>query len=72
MVCFDRYDMLRNADGSIRGSIKMIESLKQKKKKGKKGKDTDDWTWKEHAEMVKFTRVITKLDYNLDFQKLKL
>ncbi|KAG1658544.1 putative ATP-dependent RNA helicase DDX5 [Nymphon striatum] len=51
-----KYDMLRNADGSIRGSIKMIESLKEKKKKGKKGKDTDDWTWKEQAEMVKFTR----------------
>uniref|UniRef100_T1JBR9 Unconventional myosin-XV n=1 Tax=Strigamia maritima TaxID=126957 RepID=T1JBR9_STRMM len=50
----DKYEMLRTADGSIRGSLKMIESLKTKKK-GKKGKDSD-WTWKEQVEMVKYTK----------------
>ncbi|PRD26924.1 UNVERIFIED_CONTAM: Myo15a [Trichonephila clavipes] len=48
--------MLRTRDGSIRGSIKLIESLKTKKGKSKKGKDTSDWTWKELADMVKYTK----------------
>ncbi|GBM19264.1 Unconventional myosin-XV [Araneus ventricosus] len=52
----DKYEMLRTRDGSIRGSIKLIESLKTKKGKGKKGKDTSDWTWKELADMVKYTK----------------
>ncbi|GAB6020238.1 Unconventional myosin-XV [Chamberlinius hualienensis] len=50
----DKYEMLRTADGSIRGSLKMIESMKAKKK-GKKGKDTE-WTWREQVDMVKYTK----------------
>ena len=51
--------MLRTRDGSIRGSIKLIESLKTRKAKGKKNKDGkgEDWTWKELADMVKYTKV---------------
>lgn len=54
-----RYEMLRTRDGSIRGSIKLIESLKTRKSKGKKSKDGkgEDWTWKELADMVKYTKV---------------
>lgn len=54
-----RYEMLRTRDGSIRGSIKLIESLKTRKGKGKKNKDGkgEDWTWKELADMVKYTKV---------------
>lgn len=48
--------MLKTADGSISGSLKVIESLKGKKK-GKKGKDGAEWTWKEQVDLVKFTPV---------------
>ncbi|XP_028967897.1 unconventional myosin-XV-like [Galendromus occidentalis] len=56
----DKYDVLRDRENSIRGSIKMLESLKQSKqqgkKKGKKGDDDSDWTWKELTELVKFSK----------------
>lgn len=48
--------MLKTADGSISGSLKVIESLKSKKK-GKKGKDGAEWTWKEQVDLVKFSAV---------------
>ncbi len=59
--------MLRTRDGSIRGSIKLIESLKTRKAKGKKNKDGkgEDWTWKELADMVKYTKVSVQLIPNL-------
>jgi hypothetical protein len=42
--------MLKTADGSISGSLKVIESLKaNKKNKGKKGNKDNDWTWKEQV-----------------------
>jgi hypothetical protein len=42
--------MLKTADGSISGSLKVIESLKaNKKNKGKKGSKETDWTWKEQV-----------------------
>ena len=51
--------MLKTADGSISGSLKVIESLKSKKK-GKKGKHQSDgaeWTWKEQVDLVKYSPV---------------
>lgn len=54
-----RYD-LKSKDGSIRGSIKLIENIKAKRK-GKKGKgsgDPSDWTWSEIANLVKFSKVM--------------
>lgn len=57
-----RYDVRGHMkDGSILGSIKMIENLKSKKK-GKSGKtmngsDTNDWTWSEFANLVKYCKV---------------
>lgn len=41
--------MLKTADGSISGSLKVIESLKSKKNKAKKGNKENDWTWKEQV-----------------------
>lgn len=43
-------------DNSIRGSIKMIENLKSKRKSKGKG-DTNDWTWSEFANLVKYSKV---------------
>jgi hypothetical protein len=49
-VFFLRFEMLKTADGSISGSLKVIESLKtNKKNKGKKGNKDNDWTWKEQV-----------------------
>ena len=49
-VFFIRFEMLKTADGSISGSLKVIESLKtSKKNKGKKGNKDNDWTWKEQV-----------------------
>lgn len=51
--------MMKTADGSISGSLKVIESLKSKKK-GKKSKGQQDgaeWTWKEQVDLVKFSTV---------------
>lgn len=48
--------MLKTADGSISGSLKVIESLKGKKK-GKKNKDGAEWTWKEQVDLVKYSSV---------------
>ena len=46
VICvYFRYEMLRTADGSIRGSLKMIASMK----KGKGKKKQEDWTWKEQV-----------------------
>ncbi|KAL3238861.1 hypothetical protein MRX96_021884 [Rhipicephalus microplus] len=47
----DRYEMLRDQNGSFRGSLKMLEDLKA----SKKGKDSD-WTWKELAQLIKFSK----------------
>lgn len=47
-----RFEMLKTADGSISGSLKVIESLKaNKKNKGKRGSKDTDWTWKEQVSM---------------------
>ena len=54
---FARYDLRGHLkDNSIRGSIKMIENLKSKKKSKGKG-DTNDWTWSEFANLVKYSKV---------------
>lgn len=49
--------MLKTSDGSISGSLKVIESKNKKnKEKGKgSGKDPSEWTWKEQVDLVKFT-----------------
>lgn len=39
--------MLRSEDGSIRGTLKVVESMKRKGRKHK-----DDWTWKEQVGTV--------------------
>lgn len=51
--------MLKTADGSISGSLKVIESLKSKKKnkKGKGQQDGAEWTWKEQVDLVKYSPV---------------
>ncbi|XP_065335143.1 unconventional myosin-XV isoform X4 [Cloeon dipterum] len=52
----EKFEMLKTADGSISGSLKVIESIKNNKKSKKKSKDnTSDWTWKEQVDMVKFS-----------------
>ncbi|XP_023287831.1 unconventional myosin-XV-like, partial [Orussus abietinus] len=56
----EKFEMLKTADGSISGSLKVIESLKSKKK-SKKGKgqvsDGAEWTWKEQVDLVKYSAV---------------
>lgn len=51
--------MLKTADGSISGSLKVIESLKSKKKnkKSKGQPDGTEWTWKEQVDLVKYSTV---------------
>lgn len=51
--------MLKTADGSISGSLKVIESLKSKKKnkKNKGQQDSAEWTWKEQVDLVKYSAV---------------
>lgn len=44
--------MLKTSDGSISGSLKVLES---KNKKNKAGKEQSEWTWKEQVDLVKFT-----------------
>lgn len=47
-----RFEMLKTADGSINGSLKVVESIKNNKKNKKKSKDnTSDWTWKEQVNL---------------------
>ncbi|CAG2064571.1 unnamed protein product, partial [Timema podura] len=41
--------MLKAADGSISGSLKVIESKGKKNKDKKKGNKENDWTWKEQV-----------------------
>ncbi|XP_069684997.1 unconventional myosin-XV isoform X6 [Periplaneta americana] len=54
----EKFEMLKTADGSISGSLKVIESLKtNKKSKGKKGNKENDWTWKEQVDLVKFSSI---------------
>ncbi|XP_062594386.1 unconventional myosin-XV-like isoform X8 [Saccostrea cucullata] len=51
--------MMRKDDGSIRGTIKMIESLKLRSMdpdKNRRGEGNAEWTWREQAELVKWTR----------------
>ncbi|KAK6623915.1 hypothetical protein RUM44_010771 [Polyplax serrata] len=52
-----RFEMLKTSDGSISGSLKVIESKNKKsKEKGKGGKGgSSEWTWKEQVDLVKFT-----------------
>jgi myosin-15 len=54
--------MLKSANGEINGSLKVIQNSKKK---------SDDWTWKEQLEMVKYTNVpisesLLKLDPELN------
>jgi hypothetical protein len=50
-----RFEMLKTADGSISGSLKVIENLKpNKKNKGKKGNKENDWTWKEQVSKLEY------------------
>ncbi|XP_048509561.1 uncharacterized protein LOC105693576 isoform X2 [Athalia rosae] len=55
----EKFEMLKTADGSISGSLKVIESLKNKKKnkKGKGQQDGAEWTWKEQVDLVKYSPV---------------
>ncbi|XP_060860512.1 unconventional myosin-XV isoform X5 [Metopolophium dirhodum] len=58
----EKFDMLKSANGEINGSLKVIQNSKKK---------SDDWTWKEQLEMVKYTNVpipesLLKLDPELD------
>lgn len=54
--------MLKSANGEINGSLKVLQNSKKK---------SDDWTWKEQFEMVKYTNVpisegLLRLDPELD------
>ncbi|XP_076390888.1 unconventional myosin 10A isoform X2 [Megachile rotundata] len=53
----EKFEMLKTADGSISGSLKVIESLKNKKKskKSKGQQDGAEWTWKEQVDLVKYS-----------------
>ncbi|XP_012225060.2 unconventional myosin-XV isoform X1 [Linepithema humile] len=55
----EKFEMLKTADGSISGSLKVIESLKSKKKnkKGKGQQDGTEWTWKEQVDLVKYSTI---------------
>ncbi|XP_074098878.1 unconventional myosin 10A [Cotesia typhae] len=55
----EKFEMMKTADGSISGSLKVIESLKNKKKskKNKGQQDGAEWTWKEQVDLVKFSPV---------------
>ncbi|XP_052263037.1 unconventional myosin-XV-like isoform X3 [Dreissena polymorpha] len=55
----EKYDISRPSDGSMYGTIKSIEKFKLHnlhKQEHRKRKGSGDWTWKEQAEMVKWTR----------------
>ncbi|ESO87136.1 hypothetical protein LOTGIDRAFT_229291 [Lottia gigantea] len=59
----DKYEMLRSNDGSIRGTIKLIESLKlrnlqhlSRRHHHKSNNKGSDWSWREQAELIKWTR----------------
>jgi hypothetical protein len=57
---------LRSKDGSIRGSIKLIENIKAKRKNKKgKGSDSADWTWSEISSLVKYSKVSYSLFWTL-------
>ncbi|KAI2804564.1 Myosin and Kinesin Tail domain protein [Blomia tropicalis] len=55
----NKYDLRGHMkdNNSIRGSIKMIENLKSKKKSKSKG-DSNDWTWSEFANLVKYSKTL--------------
>ncbi|XP_012058460.1 PREDICTED: unconventional myosin-XV [Atta cephalotes] len=55
----EKFEMLKTADGSISGSLKVIESLKSKKKnkKSKGQQDGAEWTWKEQVDLVKYSTI---------------
>ncbi|XP_043281933.1 unconventional myosin-XV isoform X2 [Venturia canescens] len=55
----EKFEMMKTADGSISGSLKVIESLKSKKKnkKSKGQQDGAEWTWKEQVDLVKYSQV---------------
>lgn len=51
----EKYEMQRNLDGSIRGTIRKLNTApKTKKKKGKEANLA--WSWSELAELVKFSK----------------
>ncbi|KAK7507605.1 hypothetical protein BaRGS_00001540, partial [Batillaria attramentaria] len=55
----DKYEMLRTDDGSIRGTVKMIENIKlhnMQKDADSKRRGSSDWSWREQADMIKWTR----------------
>ncbi|XP_050539166.1 unconventional myosin-XV isoform X10 [Daktulosphaira vitifoliae] len=58
----EKFDMLKSANGEINGSLKVLQNSKKK---------SDDWTWKEQFEMVKYTNIplsegLLRLDPELD------
>ncbi|KAH9517053.1 hypothetical protein DERF_007753 [Dermatophagoides farinae] len=59
----NKYDLrghLKDNNNSIRGSIKLIENLKSKRSSKIKSKNntdsTNDWTWSEFANLVKYSK----------------
>ncbi|PVD39191.1 hypothetical protein C0Q70_01819 [Pomacea canaliculata] len=55
----DKYEMLRTEDGSIRGTVKKIENYKLhvlQKDDYSKREGNQEWSWKEQADMIKWTR----------------
>ncbi|KAH9502357.1 hypothetical protein Btru_073529 [Bulinus truncatus] len=54
----EKYEMMRTEDGSIRGTVKMIENIKLQKMNNKENSTRGgaDWSWKEQADLVKWTR----------------
>ena len=57
---------MRSKDGSIRGSVKLIENIKSKKKNKKgKGSDPSEWTWSEISSLVKYSKVSSFTELSL-------
>ncbi|KAI1292214.1 Unconventional myosin-XV [Halotydeus destructor] len=52
----EKYQLVRNNDGTINESSNYLESLRAKKKKKSKAGDGSDWTWRELADLVKFSQ----------------
>lgn len=53
----DRFEMVRNEDGTLRMSQPAENGKAKKSKDKKKSKEREaDWTWKEQVDMVKFTK----------------
>ncbi|GFR82922.1 myosin-XV, partial [Elysia marginata] len=54
----EKYEMLRTDDGSIRGTVKMIEHAKMQNMRNpeQSRRANQDWSWKEQADLIKWTR----------------